>query len=48
MRIREHPDGSLMLLTALNAHTGYKQAAQISLKAHRDDLTLRELALLLG
>src|SRR5712691_12816 len=47
-RIREHLDGSLMLVTALNPHIGYEKAAQISLKAYREDLTLREAALRLG
>jgi len=46
--IREHIDSSLMLVTALNPHIGYEKAAQISLKAYREDLTLREAALKLG
>ena len=46
--IREHLDSSLMLVTALNPHIGYEKAAQISLKAYREDLTLREAALGLG
>src|SRR5262249_35867053 len=44
-RIREHLDDSLMLVTALNPHIGYEKAAQISLTAYRQDLTLREAAL---
>ena len=47
-RIREHLDDSLMLVTALNPHIGYEKAAQISLKAYRENLTLREAALRLG
>jgi fumarate hydratase, class II len=47
-RIREHLDNSLMLVTALNPHIGYEKAAQISLKAYRENLTLREAALSLG
>ena len=47
-RIREYPDHSLMLVTALNPHIGYEKAAQISLKAWREDLTLRDAALKLG
>ncbi len=47
-RIREHLDNSLMLVTALNPHIGYEKAAQISLKAYREDITLREAALRLG
>ena len=46
--IREHLDVSLMLVTALNPHIGYEKAARISLKAYREDLTLREAALKLG
>jgi fumarate hydratase class II len=47
-RIRQHLDNSLMLVTALNPHIGYEKAAQISLKAYREGLTLREAALSLG
>src|SRR6201985_990687 len=47
-RIKEHLDNSLMLVTALNPHIGYEKAAQISLKAYREELTLREAALKLG
>ncbi len=47
-RIREHLDTSLMLVTALNPHIGYEKAAQISLKAYREDITLREAAVKLG
>ncbi|HVB98649.1 MAG TPA: class II fumarate hydratase [Candidatus Dormibacteraeota bacterium] len=47
-RIREHLDNSLMLVTALNPHIGYEKSAQISLKAYRENLTLREAALQLG
>ncbi|HKI38618.1 MAG TPA: class II fumarate hydratase [Gemmataceae bacterium] len=47
-RIGEHLDNSLMLVTALNPHIGYEKAAQISLKAYREDLSLRTAALKLG
>jgi fumarate hydratase class II len=47
-RIREHLEHSLMLVTALAPHVGYEKAAQISLKAYREDLPLREAALKLG
>ncbi len=47
-RIREHLDASLMLVTALTPHIGYEKAARIALKAHREDLTLREAALQSG
>jgi fumarate hydratase class II len=47
-RIRQNLDNSLMLVTALNPHIGYEKAAQISLKAYREGITLREAALKLG
>ena len=47
-RIREHVEGSLMLVTALNPHIGYENSAKIALAAHRDGSTLREAALKLG
>ena len=47
-RIKEHLDNSLMLVTALNPHIGYEKAAEIALKAYRDDISLREAALALG
>jgi fumarate hydratase class II len=47
-RIREHLNSSLMLVTALNPHIGYEKAAQIALKAYRENLTLRDAALGLG
>jgi fumarate hydratase class II len=48
LRIREHLENSLMLVTALNPRIGYEKAAQIALKAYREDLTLRDAALQLG
>jgi fumarate hydratase, class II len=47
-RIKEHLDNSLMLVTALNPHIGYEKAAQIAIKAYRDEISLRESALELG
>lgn len=47
-RIRLHLENSLMLVTALSPHIGYEKAAQISLKAYRENLTLREAALKSG
>jgi fumarate hydratase, class II len=47
-QIRAHLDQSLMLVTALNPHIGYEKAAQVSLKAYREDLSLRDAALRLG
>jgi fumarate hydratase class II len=37
-----------MLVTALNPHIGYENAAKIAQTAHRENLTLREAALRLG
>ena len=39
---------SLMLVTALNPHIGYDNAAKIAKKAHKDGTTLKEAALALG
>jgi len=39
---------SLMLVTALNPHVGYDNAAKIAKKAHKDGTTLRESAAALG
>ncbi|HEY7335923.1 MAG TPA: class II fumarate hydratase [Bryobacteraceae bacterium] len=47
-RIRANLENSLMLVTALTPHIGYEKAAQISLKAYREDLSLREASLQLG
>ncbi len=41
-------DQSLMLVTALNTHIGYENAAKIAKKAHKEDKTLREAAIELG
>jgi len=47
-RIAEHLHRSLMLVTALNEHIGYDKAAEVALKAWRDNTTLKEAALKLG
>jgi fumarate hydratase class II len=47
-RIAELVDRSLMLVTALNPHIGYDNAAKIAHKAHADGLTLKEAAVELG
>ena len=47
-RIRTNLENSLMLVTALNPRIGYEKAAEISRKAYREDLTLRDAALQLG
>jgi fumarate hydratase class II len=46
--IREHLQQSLMLVTALNPHIGYENAAKIAKKAHKENKTLKEAALELG
>jgi fumarate hydratase class II len=46
--IRANVERSLMLVTALNPHIGYENAAKIALHAHRNKLNLREAALGLG
>lgn len=43
--IRENLENSLMLVTALNPHIGYENAAKIAKKAHKENLTLRDAAL---
>ncbi len=47
-RIEENLRNSLMLVTALNIHIGYDNAARIAKKAHADNLTLKKAALELG
>lgn len=43
--IRKHVENSLMLVTALNPHIGYENAAKIAKKAHKEKKSLREAAL---
>ncbi len=47
-RIDELMKKSLMLVTALNPHIGYDNAAKIAKKAHADGSTLKEAAVALG
>jgi fumarate hydratase class II len=47
-RMRELLERSLMLVTALNPHIGYDNAAKIAKKAHAEGTTLRDAALALG
>lgn len=47
-RIKELLDRSLMLVTALNTHIGYENAAKIAKAAHQNGTTLREEALKTG
>ncbi len=43
--IKQHLEKSLMLITALNTHIGYDNAAKIVKKANAENKTLREAAL---
>ncbi len=43
-QIDAHVSSSLMLVTALNTHIGYDNAAKIAKYAHKHGLTLREAA----
>jgi fumarate hydratase class II len=46
--IKKNLENSLMLVTALNTHIGYENAAKIAKKAHKEGLTLKESALSSG
>jgi len=46
--IKRHLNNSLMLVTALNPHIGYENAARIAKKAHKENKTLKEAAVELG
>jgi fumarate hydratase class II len=46
--IKKHVDNSLMLVTALNPKIGYYKAAEIAQKAHKENTTLKEMAVKLG
>ncbi len=47
-KIKQNLDNSLMLVTALNTHIGYDNAAAIAKKAHKEGTTLKAAALSLG
>ncbi len=47
-RIAAHLENSLMLVTALNPHIGYDNAAKIAKTAYAEGATLRETAIKLG
>ncbi|MCK9453205.1 MAG: class II fumarate hydratase [Bacteroidales bacterium] len=47
-RIAQNLENSLMLVTALNTHIGYENAAKIAKKAHSEKTTLRQAAMELG
>jgi fumarate hydratase, class II len=46
--IARHLQNSLMLVTALNPHIGYENAAKIAKKAHKENKTLKQVAVELG
>ncbi len=43
--IQHNLENSLMLVTALNPHIGYENAAKIAKKAHKENTTLRQAAI---
>jgi fumarate hydratase class II len=47
-KIAEYLNNSLMLVTALNPHIGYENAAKIAKTAHKNGTTLKEEAINLG
>lgn len=46
--IQKHLENSLMLVTALNPHIGYDNAAKVAKKAHKENITLKQAAVALG
>jgi len=48
VNIKKNLESSLMLVTSLNRHIGYENAAKIAKKAHAEGLTLKESALASG
>lgn len=46
--IQKNLENSLMLVTALNPHIGYDNAAKVAKKAHKENTTLKEAAIALG
>ena len=48
VRIKQHLDESLMLVTALNTHIGYEKAAKIAKTAHVEGTSLKDAAVKLG
>lgn len=47
-KIQENMEKSLMLVTALNPHVGYENAAKIAKLAHKENITLKQAAVKLG
>lgn len=48
VRVKQHLDNSLMLVTALNPHIGYDNAAKVAKFAYENDTTLKDAAEKLG
>ena len=48
LNIKNHLENSLMLVTALNPHIGYDNAAKVAKKAFVENITLKEAAVALG
>ena len=48
LNIKKHLDNSLMLVTVLNPHIGYDNAAKMVKKAFAENITLKEAAIALG
>jgi fumarate hydratase class II len=46
--IKNHLEDSLMLVTALNPHIGYDNAAKVAKKAHAENITIKQAAVSLG
>ncbi|WP_374367588.1 class II fumarate hydratase [Dongia sp.] len=47
-KIKQSLEQSLMLVTALNTHIGYDNAAKVAKKAHKEGTSLKQAALALG
>ena len=47
-KMKENLDRSLMLVTALNTHIGYENAAKVAKTAHDENITLKEACVKLG
>ena len=47
-KMRDNLHNSLMLVTALNPHIGYENAAKVAKKAYRENITLKESCIALG
>ncbi|MGE5364859.1 MAG: class II fumarate hydratase [Bacteroidota bacterium] len=48
VNIKKNLENSLMLVTSLNPHIGYDNAAKVAKKAHKEHTTLKESAIALG